>query len=100
MLTCESTICVLTRTLKQFPLGTQRLRENQSARSSKVGLRAYQRLSIVLLTLLNVLKSQMGQNVNSPFSNIRAVTSKLHSRPRWTALVNRTLQFNAAAKSP
>src|SRR5262252_10138509 len=35
-----------------------------------------------------------------PISNIRAVTSKLHSRPRWTALVNRTLQFNAAAKSP
>ena len=37
-----------------------------------------QKLSKGLLGRCNPLKSQMGQNVKSPFSNIRAVTSKLH----------------------
>ena len=34
---------------------------------------------------LNPLKSWMGQNANSPFSNIRAVTLKLYRHPRPSA---------------
>jgi hypothetical protein len=42
------------------------------------------KLSVRYFCRLNSLKSWMGQNANSPFSNIRAVTLKLyrHSRPR------------------
>jgi len=47
-----------------------------------------------LLRSFNSLKSWMGQNVNSPFSNICAVTFKLYSRSSRIAVANR-LTFNS-----
>jgi hypothetical protein len=49
----------------------------------------------------NSLKSQEGRNLKSPFSNIRAVTSKLCPESSLTGVENR-LPFtsDAAVKSP
>src|SRR5262250_115546 len=50
---------------------------------------------------LNSLKSWMGQNVNSPFGNICAVTFKLYSRSRRIAVANRlTFSSRPLAYSP
>ena len=49
----------------------------------------------------NCLKSHAARKLKSPFSNIRAVTSKLRSYSRPTAVENRLpLRLRAALKSP
>ena len=49
----------------------------------------------------NSLKSHGGRKVLSPYSNIRAVTSKLCTRSRSTAVENHlALRLRAAIKSP
>ena len=59
------------------------------------------KLSSVPFAKLNSLKSWMGQNVNSPFSNICAVTFKLYSRSSRTAAANRlTFSSRPLANSP
>ena len=63
-------------------------------RSSRRKRNAYgqfitQKLPIALSCHAQLVESWMGQNVNSPFSNIRAVTFKLYSRSTRTALANR-----------
>jgi hypothetical protein len=54
-----------------------------------------------LCTRLNSLKSRMGQNVKSPFSNIRAETFKLCSRSSQLGVANRpTFNSRLVANSP
>ena len=54
-----------------------------------------------LFATLNSLKLQMGQNVKSPFSNIRAVTFKLCSNPSRIAVASRlAYKSRRMAKSP
>src|SRR3989442_191568 len=49
----------------------------------------------------NSLKSHAGRKLKSPFSNVRAITSKLCSYSRPTAIENRLpLRLRAALKSP
>jgi hypothetical protein len=53
------------------------------------------------LLMLKPLKPLMGQNVKSPFSNIRAVTSKLYSRSSRILGANRAHSASRSVlKSP
>jgi sRNA-binding protein len=54
-----------------------------------------------LFATANSLKLQMGQNVKSPFSNIRAITFKLRSNPSRIAVASRlACKSRPMAKSP
>jgi hypothetical protein len=48
----------------------------------------------------NSLKFQVGQKPKSPFSNIRAVTSKLYSQSRPITAEHHLLPRSGALKSP
>ena len=80
---------ILTSSLKRFPVRQGRDFNHQDSvctmqfKDCREGS-SRQSCLCPMFARLNSLRSWMGQNANSPFSNIRAVTSKLyqHSRPR------------------
>jgi hypothetical protein len=54
-----------------------------------------------LFAMLNSLKSHVGRNVNSPFSNIHAVTFKLYRHSSRIAVASQpTSKSGPVAKSP
>src|SRR5262249_56487993 len=76
--------------------------QNQSlyavAHPKAIGHFITHKLPIALSCHANSLKSWMGQNVNSPFGNIRAVTFKLYPRSTRIALESSSLQLTLATK--
>ena len=103
----STTIDCLDEQIKKVQLGLPRLSKSESI---ALCCRSSQRLSGTSsrtscrsrsLATRNSLKSWMGQNVNSPFSNIRAVTFKLCLRSTRIALGKSSgLQLTPVTKTP
>jgi hypothetical protein len=94
---------ILTKRSKQFRLGKWRLSKSLSNQSAPCCRPRLSRGScrVCPFAKLNSLKSWMGQNVNSPFSNICAVTFKLYFRSSRIAAANRlTFSSRPLASSP
>ena len=70
-----------------------------SVKARREGYRA-EVVEFAVLATLKPLKSLMGQNVKSPFSNIRAGTFKLHPCSSRIADANRRRKSRPATKSP
>jgi hypothetical protein len=97
----------LTRTTKQVRFGKLKLRTRKKFFCSMLSLEHYREallaevVECALFATPNALKSFMTQKTKSPFSKVRAVTSKLCFHSIWTGAVNRP-GFNSPSitKSP